>query len=260
MLIIISSQTVGQHRGNPIRPYNENGYTIAEVKAFAVGSTPLSVDYKINLLRIINNAMEKAGETKRFTEKDLSEIFYKYVYHEERVIPSFLNSMDVSGKLEFYEDKNFRGTTGIFQYGKCRLVLYKTICMNLLEVPIEVVQPKEAEKEPTEETFNQKDLPLHQEFNFISSNISKDVYNISRDAYYVVNNFKPQGGWLKRKWWVIPVTLASGILVGVLIDELSSQKTTPAPVVIPSTPGIPAPPRTMPPGQSRIRGVVILRF
>jgi hypothetical protein len=43
--------------------------------------------------------------------------------------------------MDFFHDENFTGIAGVFYYGKCRLVLFKQICINLLEVPVAKAPP-----------------------------------------------------------------------------------------------------------------------
>ena len=121
-------------QGKPICPYNENGYSILEVKKFVLNSSELSANYRKELLKIVNAGLVKAGENLILDQRHISWIFQN-VKDSSVQLNSFVNSYKIDNVIYFKDDKNFSGMVGVFQYKKCRLILYKTICLNLLKVP-----------------------------------------------------------------------------------------------------------------------------
>ena len=239
----MSAQTVfGQHRGNPIRPYNENGYTVPQVKSFVFEKTTLSTNYRVKMLELINNGLEESGENIRVTENNLRWILDNCIFYKEKVLDNFINTMSVGDNIETYPDKNFRGTVGVFQYGKCRLVLFKTICMNLLEVPVELVS-----------------LALPPKLKFETPPVGPDDgwRRYKQPTQPDLNLPEPKKAPKKKiKIWFIVIPVAA-IITGVAI-YLKNKKhgTTIEPRSMPGgipatpvpTPGLPADPRTMPGG------------
>ncbi|MEK7572675.1 MAG: hypothetical protein AAB493_02380, partial [Patescibacteria group bacterium] len=149
-----------QQKGLPIASYNENGYTISEVKQFALLNTELSHNWRNELLLIVNAGLLDAGENLILNETSINWILNQISYEEVK-LESFINSRKFGNKIIFFQDVNFRGTVGIFKYGKCKLILFKTICLNLLKVPIQVVE---------QFTVVQQEDPL-----YISTNDNKGV-------------------------------------------------------------------------------------
>lgn len=214
LLVIISIQVaVGQHRGSPILPYNENGYTISHVRSFVLAENQLSLSYKDSLLLFVNKALEEAGEKIRFsgTEQGIDSLL-SHVYYEERILPSFGNSMRIGSKIEFYSDYGFRGTVGIFEYGRCRLILFKTICLNLLKVPVEILEEKVAEDSPPPPADTLKTKPetkpeTKTEFKIIYSHTNSPYRPIQKTP---VNNLVKK----KNPWKIVCVVGGITITIG----------------------------------------------
>jgi len=122
-------------QGKPICPYNENGYTVSQVKSFALEPSELSANYRKELLKIVNAGLVKAGENLILDQRHISWIF-QHVKDSAVQLNSFVNSYKIGNVIYFKDDKNFSGMVGVFQYKKCRLILYKTICLNLLKVDL----------------------------------------------------------------------------------------------------------------------------
>lgn len=124
----------------PIQPYQENDYSLSQVKRFAMASTELSSNWRTELLSIVNNGLAEAGENMVLDESSIYWIL-DHVNYERRNLVSFTNSRKIGNKIDFFPDhSNFDGMVGIFKYGKCSLVLFKTRCMNLLKVSVQIVQ------------------------------------------------------------------------------------------------------------------------
>lgn len=139
LVVLLFSGLSKAQRLQPLQPYNENGYPKAPVTNLALGSSKFSEKFRIELLRIVNDGLWKAGESIRVDENNIVWIMDHVSYSEVKLV-SFFNSGKKGDSIIFYPDVNFQGTAGIFEYGKCKLILYKTICMNLLEAPL-MVQP-----------------------------------------------------------------------------------------------------------------------
>ena len=132
VLVLLGLECFSQ-QGNPICPYNENGYSVLEVKKFALNSSEISKNFCTELLIIVNSALKNSEENLILNEKHIDWIF-QHVKDSAVVLNSFTNSCKIGNTIKFYSDKNFTGIVGVFSYKKCKLILYKTICMNLLRV------------------------------------------------------------------------------------------------------------------------------
>ena len=133
VLVLLGLECFSQ-QGNPICPYNENGYTPSQVKQFSLSSSEISKNFRTELLIIVNSALKNSEENLILNEKHIDWIF-QHVKDSSVSLSSFTNSCKIGNTIKFYSDKNFTGIVGVFSYGKCRLILYKTVCMNLLKVP-----------------------------------------------------------------------------------------------------------------------------
>jgi len=143
--LLLGLESFGQ-KYPPVQPYNESGYTKKEVEYFARKKEgALNANYRTEMLRIINKGLLESGEDQNLavyplTQDHISWIFSQISY-ERRILTNFMNSHLINGQsIEFFFDKGpFDGIVGVFKFGKCEIVLYKTICMNLLEVSNEVL-------------------------------------------------------------------------------------------------------------------------
>jgi len=125
--------------GQPIMPYRENDYSIDEVKKFSLSQTTLSTNRQ--MLKIVNEGLAVSGENMILGESNIYWILDHVVY-ERRTLTNFYNSRRDGGEIKFFFDKNFDGMVGIFKYNKCSKVLFKTRCINLLKVPVEILSPQ----------------------------------------------------------------------------------------------------------------------
>lgn len=138
LMLGFQAQVLGQtgQRGNPIRPYKENGYNKMEAKVFILGDGALNENYRRELLRIVNEGLLEAGETTVFTNNNLEFLIDScVVYKPISLAPGYGNSRTYGNEINFYNDpEGFQGEVAIFSFGRCHLILYKTICMNLLQI------------------------------------------------------------------------------------------------------------------------------
>ena len=194
--------------GGAIQPYRENDYTIAEAKNFLMGSSELSKNYLKEFLRIVNTALEQAGESIRVDENNIFWVLDN-VQYAERILKSFMNSKRVGNQIQFFADKNFQGTVAIFKYGKCELILFKPRCLNLLEVSVETAKladiPQNApivNKQQTPDFGNQNQ---NQQQNQITAN-SGNIGN-SANGYATQSTNLGQGnplGYPANSWFFDP--------------------------------------------------------
>jgi len=140
LLLTLKSLTVdGQ---DPIQPYNESGYTTFQIKNFAMSSSSLAASWRANFIQIVNGGLSAAGETIRIDETNIVWALNQ-IQDSTVSLKDFTNSMNVGNKVKFFLDqRSFLGVVGVFCYGRCRLIVYKTICMNLLIVSPFIVSPK----------------------------------------------------------------------------------------------------------------------
>ncbi|MEK7588778.1 MAG: hypothetical protein AAB438_03085 [Patescibacteria group bacterium] len=126
-------------KGQPIQPYNENGYKKVDIKKFALDSTlVLSSNFRKELVKIVNEALVATGESLVVTEANISWIINNTV-DSTVTLSDFTNSGRVGNSIKFFQDQDFTGMVKVFVYGNCRVILMKTICMNLLKVPAEKI-------------------------------------------------------------------------------------------------------------------------
>lgn len=200
----------------PIQPYQENDYSLDQVKSFAMASTELSSSWRKELLEIVNNGLAEAGENMVLGESNISWILDHVVY-ERRSLSYFTNSRRIGNKVNFFLDKSsFDGMVGVFKYGKCNLIIYKTKCMNLLKISVVVVNqfPPQINPEPKPDNgFRKTNVD---ELDYTSSIIIKKVPEeyINPNNMFVTETIRTKT-WFGRHWgWFAGVFVASGLTVG----------------------------------------------
>jgi len=159
LILIITWSGLLAQLGNPIMDYNEDGYTISEVKKFSSSDIKLAKEYRLEMVKIINTGLAEAGEDLVLSESksDVDWILSQVSYEIMTIPIGYINSRVMANKtMNFFSNKkkDFSGEVGVFIYGKCRIVLFKTICMNLLKIPVEIIKqdpPKKPESEPEPE-------------------------------------------------------------------------------------------------------------
>jgi len=119
--------------GQPVAPYKENGYSKKEVFDFAMAPGSLSKSFRTEMARIVKEGIkEKEGYIVFVTEESIQWILDS-VRYEQVNLPIYQNSKNSGGQVIFFTDTNFIGSAGVFYFRKCRIPLFKTICINLLE-------------------------------------------------------------------------------------------------------------------------------
>ena len=182
-------------KASPIMPYNENGYTVSDVKNFAFGNSNVATWWRSNAVRLINNGLSSSGETVVINESNLGWALDNVTTERISLPIGFTNSRRFGDKGEFYNDKNsFDGMVGVFKYGKCSLVLYKTICMNLLEVPVRIIQTLQS---PQQVVYYQQPT---QQVTYVQEISRPVVYTQTQPAY--INQTAPS--------WAVNVNLNFG--------------------------------------------------
>jgi hypothetical protein len=144
LLLVLISIGVSSQKYPPIRPYNENGYSVENFRKFVYEDTKLSISYTNELLRIVNKNLYSTGEYininngYELTESNLDFVFDHISISSVSIDGGFMNSRNKNGEVDWYLDEaKFYGPCFMFNFGKCNLILAKTICMNLLDVPCE---------------------------------------------------------------------------------------------------------------------------
>lgn len=227
----------GQQLGNPIRPYRESGYTPDEVKNFALGSSQVSVSYRNELIRLVNKGLRDAGETMLVDETNISWILANvHPIHVSLDGGTYRNSRILNGSFNIYNDReNFSGSVAEFRYGSCKKILYKLICMNLLDVRESNFSQQ---REPTL-TFTPEPTFTPSETTYVPSVVLKtDVFSppVLNPSITDLSSKREKTWFGKNWWWVTPV--AAGIIGGGVY-----LLTRPRPIPIESRsmpPGIPA--------------------
>ncbi len=261
-LVIIVLGTIGfvngQQLGNPIKPYRESGYTPSEVKAFALGSSQVSVDYRNEMLRIVNNALAASGESMVVDETNISWILDNV--HSEHVDlgGSYKNSRILNGSFNIYNDRdNFSGSVAEFRYGKCKVILYKLICMNLLDVRrSNFSQQRQPEAAPV------ADITSNTTSTFVPSVVLKSDYInppvVNPSILGLNKEVREKTFFGKNWWWIVPVGIGIGTGIGLLLDGDDSEGIEPRsmpPGIDVYTPGgnggVDSDPRGMPSGSLR---------
>jgi hypothetical protein len=254
----------------PIQPYQENDYSLSQVKKFAMAQTELSSSWRREFLSIVNNGLAQAGESMYLGEDKIFSALDHVVY-ERRKLTSFENSRNILNQVKFFPDFDFDGMVGVFKYGKCSLVVFKTKCINLIKYSIDVVQ---VEIKPEPVVIPQPTQPA---WSFQSARKVSGDGVISGSIF--IQQEKKQRTWVGKN--LVPIivvfvaTTATTYVVAtrdhhhetpaVVIDPRTMPPGIPAVPVVP-TPGVPADPRTMPPGTSYLPhtnfggGVTLFRF
>jgi hypothetical protein len=261
----------------PIQPYQENDYSLSQVKRFAMAQTELSSSWRREFLSIVNDGLAQAGESMYLGEDKILSALDHVIYERRNLNYTFENSRNILNQVKFYPDFGFDGMVATFKYGKCSLVVFKTRCMNLLKCRIDVVQQVEIKPEPKPEPVVIPQ-PTQPAWSFQSARKVVSEEKIIPDFTFIKQE-KKRRTWAGRNIVPIIVTfVATSTTIYVVANRDHHHEVTP-PVIdprtmppgIPSkpvvpTPGVPADPRTMPPGTSYLPhtnfggGVTLFRF
>lgn len=138
VVLLLGFQAMAQtKKGKPILPYGD--YSIEEVKKFALGGSTKSLEFRKELISLVDRKLDEAGEEIKLTESNISWVFSKVIEQEIWLEAGrFKNSywLPAEEKIEFYtSESRYEGNAGMFKYGKCSFPLYKVSCGNLLEIP-----------------------------------------------------------------------------------------------------------------------------
>ncbi len=141
VLLFMTGLSFGQH-GQPIQKINGNNsfFTIKQIKDFALGTTELSENYRRELCRIINKGLADAGENIQVNEQNISWIF-DHMHLSKEKLGNFTNSERIGNDIVFFPDIDLSRdgwVISIFEYGRCKLKAIKNVCMNLMEILVEV--------------------------------------------------------------------------------------------------------------------------
>lgn len=159
-LILVLGIALNINAQGPIKPYNENGYTLSEVETFALSGSALANSWRDNMLSIINDGMVAADINMILDQRHISWII-DHIHYEVVTLTNFTNSRKTNGgSIEFFTDHNtFTGQVGVFEYEGLKIILFKTICLNLLDIQPQVITKQESPISPLA-TPVQSQLPV----------------------------------------------------------------------------------------------------
>lgn len=134
----------------PIMPRKpKNGtYTLAEAEKFILTDTgsvgKIAKWWRTNALAIINEGLAAAGETLELKEENFHWMYQNgHITHEFKDLDPYINSRLSNGIPEWFNDVDgWSGEVGVFRYGNCTIILYKSGCMNLLDIPAFILTKK----------------------------------------------------------------------------------------------------------------------
>ena len=138
-LMFMGMKGFGQN-DQPIMPYKTEGYSVKEVMNFTQGTTKKSYLFRKELLFWINQELPKKINGFIPLEENHIEAIFKNVKEEKINTSNYTNSGwdEKKQKIDFSgDDRLLDDPVGVFYYRSVRLVLYKTICMNLLRNVVE---------------------------------------------------------------------------------------------------------------------------
>lgn len=159
-LILMFGITLNISAQGPIKPYNENGYTLSQVETFALSGSALANSWRDNMLSIVNSGLVSAGIDMVLDQRHISWII-DHIHYEVVTLTNFTNSRKTSNSgVEFFTDRNtFTGQVGVFEYKGLKIILFKAICLNLLDVQPQMVVKQENPTSPPK-TSIQPELPV----------------------------------------------------------------------------------------------------
>lgn len=141
-MALLGYESIGAEKA-PILPRKSGNaeYSLQEAEKFVTGDDKVAVWWRENLLRIVNRGLTASGQNIKVDESNIHWIFENITY-DFKDLGAYTNSRLSDGVPEFFADKDgWSGNVAIFRYGTCTIILYKTQCMNLLDIPVKVTTP-----------------------------------------------------------------------------------------------------------------------
>jgi hypothetical protein len=138
VLTLLGYESIAQKEPIAPRKPNNGEYSIEEVKAFVQSDGTVAKWCRDNLIRMINKGYETLGNTKRVDDSNFDWIF-KNVSYEFKDLGPYMNSRKNNGVPEFFMDNDgWSGNAGVFRDEGVILIIFKTQCINLLDIPQKV--------------------------------------------------------------------------------------------------------------------------
>ena len=168
MLLVLSSEAQNS-TDNPLLPrIYEDGYSIEQIKDFALQSTEYSSNYRRVLLKIVNNALRESGEYINVNGgQPLTSSHISWIYdHVERdpngYLPVGYRNTFKSGNsvVSIKSKKEYYGPIDMFIFRTCVLNIDKPSCINLLGDLGIFEAPNISQQDPTMPLVQQR---THQE-------------------------------------------------------------------------------------------------
>jgi hypothetical protein len=123
---------------SPIMPRKANNgeYSKAEAEKIALGDSQVETWFRTNLLMLVNRGLAASGENITVNNSNIHWIF-EHITYDFKDLGPYTNSRLSDGTPEWFQDKDgWSGNVAVFRYGNCTIILYKTQCLNLLDIPI----------------------------------------------------------------------------------------------------------------------------
>lgn len=142
IMALLGYESIGAEKA-PILPRKSGNaeYSLQEVKTFVLNYGTVSDWFRTNLLVFLNRGLTATGENVNVDASNIEWIF-QHITYEFKDLGPYTNSRLNGGVPEFFQDKDgWSGDVAVFRYGKCVILLYKTQCVNLLDIPVKVTTP-----------------------------------------------------------------------------------------------------------------------
>ena len=145
-LLLLGGVAIAQ-KYPPLKPYKNGGYSISEVKSFILNQDFFTANYRKELLEIINEGLRSAGEKITLNEGYLYLILKNTKIEYRDLSKGYINSYKNDDRIVFFKDnKGYKGKVCVFMYNRVQITWAKDTCLNLLKIPVKILQAKEFPK------------------------------------------------------------------------------------------------------------------
>jgi hypothetical protein len=256
VLICVVLNNTNAQTDNPILPrIYEDGYSIEQIKKFALELTDISASYRKKLLDIVNTGLRKSGEYVRIndgkplTDNHISWIYDQVVRYPNGYLPAGYSNTFRRGNdvVSYQARKDYYGPLDVFTFGACYINLDKPSCVNLLG-DLGIFEPPGSQKPLTQYTPTTQQVPSgtsgvgysapqkpEPATNFVAPKTIQEMATARIPEESVPTTIIPS---TKFNWkpviFIGGVTFAVG--TGVLIYSLLNKDKSKSPVIPPFTP------------------------
>jgi len=136
-LALIGLESSGQQY-QPIQPYKNGYYTNMEVKKIILSGTKLSYAWSCKVLEIVNPELKITGENIRLKNEKLGLENIEWILNQTKdtviILGWYWNSHRINNEITYFLEYDSKGTkVTMFEFGKCKIILYKDTCINLIK-------------------------------------------------------------------------------------------------------------------------------